>query len=349
MRNIRRLASILVALLIVTIGGTVAYAMNANIKKLPVTIYLPQDQTNAVWDWTNPSAWRSKQLPETAQQLRRHQINTVYVDIGSLVVDAPASPATTTQELEKQKKLYSDCEYYIKQMNKQGVKVYAAAGDTDWSKPEQQAIPQRIQQFVYEYNSSHKATFSGIEFDIESYNQEGFADASFTEKSLVLNEYMDMVDKIATNHEAYIKQSGNRSMGLGFAIPYWYDNQNGNIKSINWHEKTGPVLFHLLDRLNKLPTANVVVMAYRYAAVGNDGIMYHARTEVDYAQSKANKVNVIIGIETTNVEPAKITFYGKTKTELSNEVETIQREFTRTGVYGGIGINDLQGYLSMKE
>jgi hypothetical protein len=89
-------------------------------------------------------------------------------------------------------------------------------------------------------------------------------------------------------------------------------------------------------------------MAYRNAARGNDGVIAHSRTEVEYAQAKARNVRIIIGQEVTEVEHAKITYYGQTYTELSNEVRYITDEFRGATVLGGIAINDLAGLEEME-
>ena len=238
-------------------------------------------------------------------------------------------------------------ERYVSAMNVHNIRVMASAGHTDWSKPEFQSIPLAIQQFVFDYNKSHDVKLAGIEYDIESYNQTHFADSSFTEKGLVLNEFLDLVDRLADKQEAYNK-TVEQPLELGFAIPYWYDNENQNIRSVSWHDKTGPVLYHVMDRLQQLPRSNIVVMAYRNAALGNDGMIYHSRTEIEYGRSKAPNVAVLIGLEVNEVEPAKITFYGRTYTEIASEVRHLDAEYGTTNAYKGTAINDLAGFESMK-
>lgn len=341
-----KVASILTVLIILTIGSSLAYAMNSGMKKLPIRKFFSQTHTNAVWDWANINNRTEKDLHEISDFLYRHQINTVYVDISSYsdILQLPADQRKT-----KEAQLYGSIERYVSVMGKRNIRVFAAAGNTDWSKRNQQVIPLAIQQFVYDYNNSSDHNLAGIEFDIESYNQSHFEDASFTEKGLVLNEFLDTVDRIATAHEAYLRDTKDSEMELGFAIPYWFDNQNQNIKSVTWKDKTGPTLFHILDRLNKLPKSNVVVMAYRNAALGNDGMIYHSRTEMDYAKSRAQNVQIQMGIEVNKVDPEKITFYGRTYTELSSEVNQLYAEFDQNKSFGGIAINDLEGYMQMNE
>lgn len=324
--------------LILIVGSTIAYAMNTTMNKMPIKKFFSQTNTNAVWDWANINNHSPRELSETADFLYMHQINTVYVDI-SAYKDLRNNPS----DLEKLNRSISQ---YITAMNKRNIRVLAAAGDTSWSMPENRQIPLDIQQFVFEYNEDNEHKFAGIEFDIESYNQPQFAEASFTEKELVLNEFLDTVDDLAEAQEQHIQDTGN-VLELGFAIPYWYDNENQNIRSVTWKDKTGPTLYHILDRLNALPASNVVVMAYRNAATGNDGMIYHSRTELEYAKSRTPNVAIIIGAEVNEIEPEKITFYGRSYTELSSEVSKLYSEFDQDSAFRGIAINDLEGYKQM--
>lgn len=343
----KRLFVLFSALIIILLGTGLAYLMQKGTEKLPITQFYSPKDTNAVWDWSNPMNKDTTTLKDTAVLLASHQINTVYIDISiyqSLLDNK--DEASRTQDINK---LNSSLENYIKVMNAHNIAVFAAGGDTSWSKPEKRQVPAGLLAYVFSFNQKHAARFNGMEFDIESYNQKGFPEASMTEKSLVLMEFLDTVDTLANSTSKYIASYDDKKFELGFSIPYWLDNENKNIESLRWKEKTGPTLFHLMDRLNKLPQSNVVVMAYRNAALGNDGIIYHSRTEIEYAQAQAKKVKVIIGIETTDVEPAKITFFGKTQTEISSEVTLLNEEFDKSGVLGGIAINDLNGYTAIIE
>lgn len=339
------LATVLSVVVALVIGGGLAFAMNSGMRQLPIRKYFAESNTNAVWDWANINNRSDAELRDLTDFLYLHQVNTVYVDVGVY-----ASIMQTKDQGERQRQeaeLRENVRRYVAAMDVRGIRVFLAAGDVEWSKPENQRVPLAIQQFAFDFNRNYQPRLAGVEFDIESYNQQHFAEASFTEKELVLLEFLDLADKLAQKQERYIKESSDSNFELGFAIPYWYDNQNQNIRSVAWRDKTGPVLYHLLDRLNRLPRSNVVVMAYRNAAQGNDGMIYHARTEVEYAQAKAPNVAVLIGVEVNEVEPAKVTFFGRSYTEISSEVAKVDTEFRNRAAYRGIAINDLAGYQAI--
>jgi hypothetical protein len=337
----KKLAAIFTALIILGLSGALAVVMQAGARKLPVRQYFPSNNNVAVWDWHDPAKRSSDDLKQLNDFFYLHQINTVYLDISSY-----ADIYKSNNQPQKQK-LQNAIANYVNATKSRGIKIYAAAGNTDWSKPDQRYIPLAIQKFVFDYNNSHpKSQLSGLEFDIESYNQAGFPQSSNTEKSITLSELLNTVKQLSDNQQNYLKQS-HSNLVLGFAIPYWFDNENGNIPSITWDGKTGPTLYHLADTLNELPQANIVVMAYRNAAAGNDGSIFHSRTEVEYAQTKDPHVKVLVGQEVNDVQPSKITFYGMTLSEMSTEVSLISDVFQQNSSYGGIAINDLAALQQM--
>jgi hypothetical protein len=344
---IRRFYILVSALIILAGGSAAAWMMHLGASKLPLRQYFPRTQTNAVWDWTDPEGKSQNDLDSISEFMYLHQLNAVYVGAGDryLSIARIKSPAEQAAERERFENALSR---YVTTLSKRKIKVYAAAGDVSWSNQDKQGIPLSVLYAVENYNNRHpQEQLAGIEFDIEAYNQPGFAPGSMTVKSLVLTDWLDMVDKLAAENALYTSKL-HRRLELGFAIPYWFDDENGNIPAVTWQNKTGPTLYHLLDRLNQLPQSNVVVMAYRNAARGNDGIIYHARTEVEYAQAKAPRVRVIIGQELNNVEPEKVTYYGHSATELSSQAAAVGGEFRDNRAYAGIAINDLAAFQQME-
>lgn len=336
----------LTATIIIAIGVSIAWGMQMGAKQLPLRQYFNRDYTNAVWDWSNPTNKTPKDLQDMSNYLYLHQLNTVYVDVSGYV--AIATDSNATQKAVDQKQFEDSLDAYVSALGKQHVKVYAAAGDVSWGNTETRHIPLSIVDFVAKYNTTHSnAKFAGVEFDIESYNQSGFAAASSTTKALALGDYLDTVDAIATKVTNYDHKG--QKLALGFTIPYWYDDENGNIPQVTWGQKTGPTLYHILDRLNSVPESNVVVMSYRNAAAGNDGVIIHSRTEVDYAQAKAPHVKVIIGQEVNNIQPTKTTYYGTSLTGMSTQVKGFEDEFQASGVLGGVAINDYAGMQAMQD
>lgn len=339
---VRRFYLLFSATLIVALGAITAFALYSETSRLPLRQYFSSSHVNAVWDWQDPESRSEKQITDIADYMNLHQLNAIYINVGDRFVEIMNDPNTAQKEIHQQQ-LERALEQYVTALNRRNIQVYAAAGDTSWSDQDKQQIPLFILQAVENYNERHATTrVAGVEFDVEAYNQPGFSAGSNTVKTLVLSDWLDLVDKLSNDAVLYHTKT-THEIELGFAIPYWFDDENGNIPPLTRNYKTGPTLYHLLDRLNTIPKSNIVVMDYRNVAKGNDGIIFHGRTELEYAEAKAPNVRVIIGQEVNNVEPAKITYYGEGMTELSSQISIAENEFNHYGTFGGIAINDLSG------
>lgn len=336
------------ALIIIVLGSGFAWEMHLAANKVPIKQYFSTKYTNALWDWDDPTKTSQGSLDALSEFMYLHQLNALYLDTSAYATILDNGPMNAEKQAQLTQ-MDDALNRYVTTLAKRNIKVYAVGGDVSWSNPPEWYIPLSIMHQVEQYNLTHpSAQLAGVEFDIEAYNQPGFASSSMTAKSLVLGDYLSMVDTLADEDARYVGK-GKHTLELGFAIPYWFDDQNGNIPPVTQDNLTGPTLFHLLDRLNQLPKSNVVVMAYRNQAKGNDGIIFHARNNVNYAQAKAPHVRVIIGQETNDVQPAKITYYGSSASDLSNQVSLVEQEFGPSGVLGGIAINDLTGYQQLPD
>ena len=60
-------------------------------------------------------------------------------------------------------------------------------------------------------------------------------------------------------------------------------------------------------------------MDYRNIADGNDGSIENAQTDIKYISENCPDLQFIIGQETSNVSPSKITFYGTSKKYFKEE------------------------------
>ena len=88
-------------------------------------------------------------------------------------------------------------------------------------------------------------------------------------------------------------------------------------------------------------------MDYRNFAHGRDGSIAHAQTEIDYLSDNYPEVGLVIGQETIGAEPEKITFFGKTKTELYSELDKINGAFGLKSPYLGFAIHEYKNFEKM--
>lgn len=301
---------------------------------------LPQVEHRGVWLWKSPTDLSDEDMRNIFSVLAEDKINTVYIDIsGYIDAHENADPSIRSAKIQE---LQSNLKVFVRSASSYGISVQALAGQTTWGFTSHAYIPQVFVEFVNTYNlaATDNEKLKGLQFDIESYNDPSFK----PDEKNGLIQYLAMVDATIQKY----KDTQGTYM-LGFAIPYWFDNENGNIPEITSKKKTAPVAYHLLDSLNGITAGYIVIMDYRNTTDGKDGSIAHAQNEVVYASKYAPQTKIIIGQETTDVQPAKITFYGKDGQSLITALERISKSFDSYSAYYGVAIHDYYGYAAIRK
>lgn len=302
---------------------------------------LPEKYSYAVWDWKSV---RRDDPESMIQSLAVKGVDTIYLNIGDYVDFYEISESE-----EKQKKIEEfnfEAKQYIGIAKKYDVAVHALVGDAKWGNASHRYLNKIAIDYVAGFNVVNQDTpFRGIQFDIESYNQEAF---SVKNQEKILAEFLDTVDEIARVFgDLQTSSPQNFSLQLGFSIPYWFDGENENVKKIPWRGEDKHTFYHLLNKLNTVQNAYIVIMAYRNSAHGKDGVIEHSQNEVSFIQENTPRVRVIIGQETSNVQPEKITYYGKSFNALVEEVQAIGSEFELNSTFGGFSFNDADSFIEI--
>jgi len=91
----------------------------------------------------------------------------------------------------------------------------------------------------------------------------------------------------------------------------------------------------------------VAIMDYRNHAEGSDGILAHAAEELAYAD--AHGKTVVIGLETGDAEPAKVTFHGLGPAVLDREMNRAERQFRTSPSFRGFALHHLRTWMRLLE
>lgn len=138
--------------------------------------------------------------------------------------------------------------------------------------------------------------FHGIHLDNEPYLLLGF---DGPQRAAILRQFLELNEKVM----ALLGRAPDR-LSYGVDLPFWFDDP---AQELSFHGVRQSVARHVLDLVD-----NVAIMDYRTAAGGPDGIIRHARDQIEYAD-RAGK-NVYIGVETSRAQPARTHFlYGITE------------------------------------
>jgi hypothetical protein len=180
-------------------------------------------------------------------------------------------------------------------------------------------------QRVLDYNAAaapHER-FDGISLDIEPH----ILDAWRTRKMALLADFLDM-------SAALMRQKNAAAPGLpmGPAIPFWYDGI-----PIEWNGTRKPMNEHVQDLYDY-----VALMDYRDHAAGGDGIVSHARDELDYGARVGKPV--VIGVEILPNAIRKVSFHHLREADMERELAETARAVAGAPAFGGFAIHHYAAY-----
>jgi hypothetical protein len=289
-----------------------------------------------VWSWAAPGTETPAQKIARADNLKDLGITDVYVDISSYIdhAEIPDLQARGQQVGSFSQSLREEASI----LTNRGMKLHAVAGNTRWANPDYAYIPLKIQQYISTYNqgSSPSQRMASLQFDIEFYNDKSFPDAPAQNTE----NYLALADQLVAAHQQLFVS--DKQMPLGFAIPAWFDGSNPDMPKL-----PRSIGAQLMDKLQRIPDSYIVIMGYRKQTDGEDGSIAKAKPLFDMARSNHSSVKLLIGQETTNVQPKKITFYGSSQGELINATTTLNDTFNAYQQFTGFIINDQTGLLQL--
>jgi hypothetical protein len=176
-----------------------------------------------------------------------------------------------------------------------------------------------------------------------------YVDPSFWDDVTVsLQAYLVTVRGIVDAYEQVRTWPGNEGLGLGFAIPFWFDGVP-EAPEVEFGEATQAAAFHLIDMLGELPEAYVLVMAYRNFASGPDGSIEHVRREFDYAGGSGAACGIVVGQELTEVTPEKLSFWWAGRAAFRQAAEELVDAYEARPQLRGISVDDRDAHQEASE
>lgn len=279
------------------------------------------DAPRAIWIWEH-DAFRmldnARFKNETVDFLRKRNVTEIY-----LYADSYRGRNILTDEPQKYRNLLAD-------MHEKGFKVQALLGSMylrtqEYILPEKRAEAVAMFEAVLKFNASSDTDcrFDGINVDIEPHLLSDWR----SERTLRATQYLELSAEFMR-----MKKRAGSAARVGPAMPFWFDGIE-----ISWNGKKKPLNEHTQDIYDY-----VAIMDYRNFAAGSDGIIAHAKNELDYADSISK--HVVIGIETGRSDPPKVTFFGKSLAVMETELELARAAFMRHPSFAGFAIHHLRPY-----
>jgi hypothetical protein len=272
----------------------------------------------SAYEWGD-STWRTASArSEFVRTARTLCLDRVYVDVTA----AGAADATQAAALA------NDVAELVRVSASQGLEVGVVAGDPWWPTEPGRVDAARLLRFVNDLIDDG-VDVASLHLDVEPWGLEEWSRS----KVELLDAYLRFV--------AWTERT-RVELGLvvpvAYLIPYWFDGGNGEVSRIELDGRTAFPLDHLVATIG--PGGSLSVMAYRDRANGLGGIVDLVADEVDQRQ-----VTVLVGVETTDIDPPTATFAGSTTGELLRELAVVA-EATGTEE---IVVNDVDGLRRLAE
>lgn len=292
----------------------------------------PSSSEYGVWVWTSPYEMTSTERNSVIASASASNFNVIYLTIDDyLSIDAlDEGPAK-----EAQKVAYSNAlESFIIAANAKGIDVDVEAGWRDWAESGNTYKGDAIIDYAIEYNNSHSNKIRGVQFDVEPYLLPSYE----SNKAAVLKNFVAFVDQSTS-------RIGSSSLRLSIVIPHFYDSAQKWTPAVTHDGITTYTFDHLLRILDSRKNSSIILMSYRNFAENDNGSIEISEVEVNTAVNHPTKI--IVAQETGNVEPDYVTFYGKSKSYLENQIALINQAFKAKNSFGGIAIHYLEPYLEL--
>ncbi len=232
---------------------------------------------------------------------------------------------------------------FIRKAHKNNIEVHMLDGYKEFAKVNnhRKMLAQVLSIVIYNRSVPENERFDGIHHDNEVYLVKEWKQGLEAQKNLLVQSLL-LIKKI----KVLLKKTKSKLV-YGVDIPFWYDEaktEDGSIGyNIHFDNKDDSVVNHFIRLCD-----NVGIMDYRNFAAGPDGIITHGKNEIMQA-TKMKKESVFIGLETTPIEPVKITFNGMTKAEMKREMKLAADVFSKELGFRGFAIHHYRTYRKMEE
>lgn len=232
----------------------------------------------ALWVWNTDSLLADpREAEDFVAFVSSNAFNRIYLSIPVFTARKNISSV-----LEKDRDRFLPL---LERLSRSGIRTEALFGEKEFARPARHNdVLQLIGEVVrYNYGVEPSQRFSGIHLDVEPYLLPGF--------------FGDHHDSIVTGYLNLLATSRRVCTAGGLAlavdVPFWYDlpDERTGENLFSHRHGHGPLIPQILDQVDML-----VIMDYRTAVYGADGIVHHAVNEL--AEATARGKPVLIGLET---------------------------------------------------
>jgi hypothetical protein len=316
-----KLFSFIAILLLICTSSTMTFASQAKLNTSPIKKY--------AYYWKN---FTLENFQEKLSKASDQGITTIYLNTEFFL-----------NPWLDQKKTFKQISDMIIMAKSYGISIHSMMGNTTWADPFTDEIIYRTLAFIQKYNSNNPLNLiEGLHLNIEFYNKRGFTDSKF----YTTQNFIKFNDNLSSEIKKY--QTIVPQFELSTTIPHFseYDRSIPNVE----YEGVKTSLFeHIARTFNNLPNSRLVIMAYRSFGEGDDSILDITKNEFEIIKKRFNKVKVIIAVENIDVKDTLISFYGKSRRQIDQELVKVHHNLVDTKSYAGMAIHGLDEYINLKD
>jgi len=217
----------------------------------------------AAWVWTPERYFSAEGLQTLSTTAERWRLRTLFAQV-AVAKDGTLANSTHWPA-------------FLATMQRQKGRVYALAGEPDWSTATT-SEPQRVIDAIANYNSANPPGFAGIQFDVEPHQLPQYA----VQPREVEIQWLRFVSETA-------RYANDRKLQVGFAIPWFLSEQ------VMFDGQRAPVYQHAMSHAD-----HVAVMAYRTELHGPDGVTSLTQFTRAYSKRNTKVARTYLGIELTS-------------------------------------------------
>lgn len=218
---------------------------------------------------------------------------------------------------------------FIRKASARGISVHALDGSPEWVSDGENSKQKVFFDWLVKFqnSSSIQEKFTGIHLDVEPYLNSGYD----TNKGKVLENYQNLLlDSL--------KNSKSLGLPVSIDIPFWFDQ-------VKYNNSFG---VGTLDDWIIKNIKNVVVMAYRDAAFGNNGIINIVSKEL--ILGKRYNTNVTVAVETQKSDEGDyVSFYEEGATCMYKELDKVSSAYKSNLSFSGFAIHNLISWMNIKK
>lgn len=220
-----------------------------------------------------------------------------------------------------------DYKKFIKKASSHNISIQALDGSPDWIASGNTSEKTFFNWLSnYQKNATSVERFKGVHIDVEPYLNSQYK----TNPTKAIEGYQDCLSYA-------IKSSKSLKLTLAIDIPFWfneiqYNNKYGKGVLAEWIMKN-------IDQ--------VVIMAYRDSAYGDNGIIKIVESNIKIA--KQYKTKLIIAVETgKSSEGNNITFFEEGQKYMMDELKKVSDYYKSSNNFDGFAIHYVDSWMNMK-